>query len=239
MNEKRKLPTDDEIRERMSEFYNTKLKPNIPKPDPKPPVKVIEKLPPDEATLLYNLYKKPFTNRSDMRAFTGFSSHDAIERILDILECKGLVKQEEHRVSKKGRPAVYAVLTQKAYDSLGYKPPVGKGGFEHRLYANLIADFYLEKGMQAKIEAPLQKGSPKTTDVLVKADKRIISVQVVLSVDGLFANLEDLNLGADEVIIVTRGKGDQDKVIKMVSGDPSLTPLLDRITFRTIDEFFA
>jgi len=57
---------------------------------------------------------------------------------------------------------------------------------------------------------------------------------------NLLENLrEDLAAGADEVVVVTRDKPDMDRVTRTVSQDRSLDPLLDRILFKTIDEFFS
>jgi hypothetical protein len=136
---------------------------------------------------------------------------------------------------------MFAVLTGKAYAFLGEKPPAGKGGFEHRLSQDIIHRWLTEKGMKAKIEAPIKKGSPKTCDVLARSGEQgLKAYEVTLHFENLLENLrEDLAAGADEVVVVTRDKPDMDRATRMVSQDRSLDPLLDRILFKTIDEFFS
>jgi len=133
------------------------------------------------------------------------------------------------------------VLTGKAYAFLGEKPPAGKGGFEHRLYQDIIYRWLNENGVKAKIEAPIKKGSPRTCDVLARSTEQgIKAYEVTLHFDNLLENLrEDLAAGADEVVVVTRDQEALDKAIRMVSADQRLTPLLDRISFATMNDFFV
>lgn len=239
--------SDEEVEERMADFY-AGLEAKIRKAEsPGPigaidtfPAKSVELLPPAAAALLFSLARAPFTTTSEMTNFSGFKSPAQISKALDWLLDKGYVTREEHRVSRKGRPSVFHPLTEKSYDYLDEKKvPQTKGGFLHALFAHLVATWYRAKGLEARIEAPLKKGSPKTSDVLVRNEKgEWLSVQIVLNFAGLMSNLEDLSLGASEVVIVTKNKKDEEKALALVAKVQTLTPYLDRILFRTIDTFF-
>jgi hypothetical protein len=236
---RRELP-DEELKRRMADFYAA-IEKRIVRPEPKP-LQVSETVPPDATTLLFNLSKAPFTKVSDMTKFSAFASPESVSKTLTWLSDHGYVERQEHRTSKRGRKSVFAVLTEKAHDFLGEKPPVGKGSFEHRLFQNIIYKLVLnENGVTARIEAPIKKGSPKTCDVLVHSKERgVVAYEVTLHFDNLLDNIHgDLATGADEVVVVTRDQAATDKAIRMVSTDQSLTPRLDRISFATMNDFFV
>jgi hypothetical protein len=119
-------------------------------------------------TLLYTLSASPFTRVSDMTSFPGFSSPQKIGKILSWLKKNGFIERKEYQLSRTGRKAVFAVLTDKARKALNIsgKGSAGKGSFEHSLYQDVIAQFYRARGIDAKIEGRV-KGK-KAIDVLVK-----------------------------------------------------------------------
>lgn len=204
------------------------------------PLQVSETVPPDATTLLFNLSRAPFTKVSDMTKFSAFASPEAVAKARAWLSDHGYIELQEYRTSKRGRKSMFAALTAKAYSYLGEKPPAGKGGFEHRLYQDIIYRWLNEKEIRAKIEAPIKKGSPKTCDILARSGEQgLKAYEVTLHFETLLQNLhEDLTEGADEVVVVTRDDADMEKAIRMVSGDERLSPLLDRISFATMNDFF-
>jgi hypothetical protein len=234
----RKHLTDEEVEERMADFY-ADLDKRIDHVESPVSPQIIPIMPPDATTLLYNLAKEPFTRISDMTKFTGFKSPGDVNKALNWLQEKGFVIREEYRVSKKGRKSAFAVLTEKAYQYLGVEGRRGKGGFEHSLYQAMIVKRLQSEGIQARIEGKI-KGSKKSIDVLAQSNEQgPVAWEVALHLENLIKNIqENIAAGASEVVIVTRDQTDMDKAIKLVSQDPGLTPSLEHITFRTIAEFF-
>jgi predicted transcriptional regulator len=199
----------------------------------------IETVPPNAASLLFNLGKEPFTKVSDMTKFSGFKSPTEVSNALEWLLKHGFVETRSFRVSKRGRKGTFAALTNKSQRYLNIKGAPGKGDFEHKLYQFIIKDSCNKKGEEAKIEGKM-KGNQKSNDVLVRSrDGSYISYEVTLQFENLISNIQqDLAAGVSEVVIVTRDSKDMEKAVKKVASDPSLTHYVDRLTFRTIDEFF-
>jgi len=231
--------TDQELETAMGGFY-AEIAKRVVRSEQKP-LQVSETVPPDATTLLFNLSRAPFTKVSDMTKFSAFASPEGVARALTWLSDHGYVERQEYRIARRGRKSKFAVLTGKAYAFLGEKPPAGKGGFYHCFCQDIIYRWLTEKGIKAKIEAPIKKGSPKTCDVLARSGEQgLKAYEVTLHFDNLLDNIrEDIAVGADEVVVVTRDKPDMDRATRMVSQDRSLDPLLDRILFKTIDEFFS
>jgi len=231
--------TDQELEAAMGSFY-AEIAKRIVRPEQKP-LQVSETVAPDATTLLFNLSRAPFTKVSDMTKFSAFASPEGVAKALTWLSDHGYVERHEYRTSKRGRKSNYYPLTEKAYSFLGEKPPAGKGGFEHRLYQDIICRWLTENGVKAKIETPIKKGSPKTCDVLARSgDHGLKAYEVTLHFENLLQNLhEDLAAGADEVVVVTRDQETMEKAIRTVSADERLTPHLDRISFATMSDFFV
>jgi len=221
----------------MGSFY-AEIAKRVVRPEQKP-LQASETVPADATTLLFNLARAPFTKVSDMSNFSAFASPEGVSKALAWLSEHGYVERQEHRTSKRGRASAFYALTGKAYSFLGEKPPAGKGGFKHRLYQDIIYGWLNKNGVKAKIEAPIRKGSPKTCDILASSGEGLRAYEVTLHFETLLQNLhEDLAEGAGEVVVVTRDDSDMEKAIRMVSGDERLSPLLDRISFATMNDFF-
>ena len=230
--------TNEELDMRMAPFYR-ELKEAI-KPAARPAAAFsIESVPPVAATLLYFLGKNSFTKVSDMTAAPGFKSPEEVGKALAWLETHGFVVREKYRTSKVGRRSVFAIFTDKAYAYLGVKGPPGKGDTEHKLGQHLIYEKQRKAGEHAEIEGRI-KGHPKGIDVLIYSKEHgYRAFEVTLHFETLLTNIHrDIEAGASEVVIVTRDRKSLERAMTIVRNDQSLTVHLERITFRTIDEFF-
>jgi hypothetical protein len=239
--------TDDEVEERMSDFYH-ELESHIEKVEtatirtgsPTPQESNQDEIiPPAEATLLYYLSKEPFTNTSDLKNAPGFNSNDEVKRAINWLVDRGYVEQKKIKISSSGRYPVFSIITEKAFakfPTLKRRP--GKGSFEHGLYQHLIRTNLESQGMEAKVEGRM-KDSTKSIDVLAKDKRRSwIAFEVVLSFKNLLRNIhEDFASGVAEVVIVTRDKEDTERVVKIVAKDQALNSQLGKITFSEISAF--
>jgi len=203
----------------------------------KEPIGVVEAVPGYAASLLYFLGKEPFAKVSEMKNAAGFKSPAEITKAIGWLEKNGFVKRESYRVSKRGRKAVFAVLTLKASEYLGLKPIAGKGGFEHKLYQFLICGKLERDGLEAKIEG-FVPGSQKPIDVLV-CDGGFVGYEVTLHFENLGLNIaQDFAVGVCRVVVVTRGKSGMGRAIRMVDRDSALDQYRGRIVFCDISDFF-
>jgi hypothetical protein len=235
----KKQATDDEVQNRMSDFY-AELARDIKRPAPSRPLQAQTNIPPNSASLLYFLSKEPFTKVSAMTNAPGFKSPAEVGKALDWLEKSGFVNRERLRVSKRGRKSVFAVLTTKAFSYLKLKGLRGKGSFEHKLYQHLICNRLAKEGWEAKVEGRIT-GSQKAIDVLAISEKGgRIAYEITLHMDNLLSNIRlDLENGATEVIIITRDKSDMKKAKQIVEKSATTNNAGESIKFRTIDAYFA
>jgi hypothetical protein len=232
----KKVITDEVVQKRMAEFYadlNAKMK------DVKIPMFAHQQpqaIPPQAASLLYFLSNEPFTKISKMTNAPGFKSPAEVGKMLEWLEKAGLVRREQHRVSKRGRKSVFAVLTPKAYEYLGKKQIVGKGDFEHKLYQFLICRKLENDGLQTKIEGRIS-GFGKLIDVLARSkDGQYVAYEVTLHFENIISNIrQDLESGASKVFIVARDRESMQRAQKAVNANPEFG---DHVEFVTIDQFF-
>jgi DNA-binding MarR family transcriptional regulator len=227
--------TDEEVKSRMSDFY-ADLARNIKRPSPSQPLPAQANIPPNSASLLYFLSKHPFAKISAMTGASGFKSPAEVSKALEWLEKAGFVRREKHRVSKRGRKSVFAVLTPKAYEYLGKKQIVGKGDFEHKLYQFLICRKLENDGLQAKIEGRIS-GFGKLIDVLARSkDGQYVAYEVTLHFENIISNIrQDLESGASKVFIVAREREGMQRAQKAVNANPEFG---DHVEFVTIDQFF-
>jgi len=190
-------------------------------------------------TLLYNLSNAPFKRVSDMTSFPGFSSPQKIGKVLSWLQKNGFIERKEYQLSRTGRKAVFAVLTDKAWKALNIsgKGPAGKGSFEHSLYQDVIAEFYRARGVDAKIEGRV-KGSKKPIDVLVKDPAEgLVAFEVTLHFENLPRNvIADFEAGVDRVVIVTRA-GEGSRAAGILARYDEVNPYLERVSFMAIQDF--
>jgi len=236
--------SDKDVEQRMADFYSDLDKSIKPLPpleliSPTPAGPPEEKMPADAAALLFNISHEVYTTRSQMIKFPGFNSPSQVNKAIAWLQANGFIAEEEYRVTKRGKHSLFAVLTPKAHDFLDTPSNKrGKGSFQHSLYQHLIAKRLEADGLDVAIERRIP-GTDKYIDVLVTTQNGYMAYEVTLSLKNLSENVrKDLAAGASEVIIVTVDSPAQEKAIELVAKDPSLSAVLDRISFRTIDEFF-
>jgi hypothetical protein len=198
-----------------------------------------EAIPPNAASLLYFLGKEPFTRKSDMTKAPGFKSPADVNNALMWLEKNGFIGMESHKVSRRGRKSIFAVLTDKALRHLGIKPIPGKGAFEHKLYQHIICKKRKKDGLVAIIEGHI-KGFEKSIDVLVRLkDGRYIAYEITLHFDNLLSNIrQDFAAGVSQVLIVTKDKPAMEKAKKLVGENPLLAQNRAKVAFCTISDFF-
>jgi Helicase HerA, central domain len=231
--------TDMEIDERMAGFYD-ELRQTIKDESASKPSYEINSIPPAALSLLHYLSKEPFTKISDMTNAPGFKSNTEVAKALSWLEKDRLAIREMYKVSKRGRKAHFAVLTQKAYGQFGFKPIPGKGEFEHKLYQHLICQKLKKDGYDAKIEGRI-KNSSKSIDVLAETNNAgFIAYEVTLSFDNIIDNIQDdLSAGSSRVVIVARDKSDLRKAENKIKSNPSMTTVPDNLDFCTISDFYS
>jgi hypothetical protein len=235
----KKTVTDEEVEARMADFY-AELRDKM-KID-KEPIQIHHQpdtMPPNAVSLLYFLSKKPFTRISDMTNAPGFNSPADVYSAHSWLEKNGFVKQESHKVSRRGRKSIFAVLTPKAYKYLKIKGIPGKGEFEHKLYQHLICKKHKKDGLEAKIEGRI-KGFEKSIDVLARSKNgNYIAYEVTLHLENLLSNIrQNIAAGVSKIVIVTRDTPAMEKAAAMVNQDRSLIQNRARVTFCTISDFF-
>jgi hypothetical protein len=234
---KRQL-SDQDVEERMADFYR-ELEEGMKVTDTAVSIRATEAIPAQAVSLLFLLSKEPFTKISDMTKAAGFKSPVEVNKAISILEKHQYVRCESYRITKRGRKSVFAVLTEKAFSYPGVERRKGKGSFEHELYQHIVQKRLEAQGVEARTEGRI-KGSGKAIDLLAfYKDRGHVALEICLHLENVIHNiLEDFSAGANEVVIVTREQKDVEKVVRIVASDPTLPSYLDRITFRTIDEFF-
>jgi predicted transcriptional regulator len=228
---------DENVDQRMAPFY-AELRGKVRPTHPSGPMEIIAAMPLPAAALLYFLGNEPFSKISDMTKTSGLRSPAKVKKALDWLEAHGFLKCESYRISSKGRPPKYAVLSKKAYTYLDKMSPHGKGGFEHSLYQHVIANRLLDRGKDASVEGRI-KGSHKLIDVLAKEkDGSYVAYEVSLEFGNLISNIvQNLEAGARKVVIVTRNLGELETARGIVAKDNSLDQDRGRISFCTISDF--
>jgi hypothetical protein len=231
-----RVVSDEQVQARMAGFY-AELRAEMKLDKTPQPIRVMESVPAYAASLLYFLGKEPFVKIGGMKKAAGFKSPAEVGRALGWLEKNGFVQRESYRVSKRGRKAVFAVLTLKASEYLGLKPIAGKGRFEHKLYQHLIYGRLERDGFEPKIEGVVA-GSQKAIDVLVR-DEGFVAYEVTLHFENLGLNIaQDFAVGVCRVVVVTRDKLGMGRAIRMVERDSALDQYRGRIVFCDISDFF-
>lgn len=232
--------TDEELEKSQGEFWSDIKKNIIKANEPLSIESRPEEIPPKAVALLFNLSKTPFVKVSEMTTrFSGFNSTQEIVRGLTWLTKHGFIERQEFQLNARGRKSAFAVLTPEAHKFLNSKGPKGKGAsFGHALFQNMIHSFSKKQGEDSRIEGRM-KGSRKAIDVLTAdSNNRFTAYEITLHFDNMISNIwNDFNAGVDEIVIVTRDKNDQKRAIDIVSHQEELHPYLDRISFRTIQEF--
>jgi peptidyl-tRNA hydrolase len=234
----RKQVLDGDLKERMAGFYAAleqevePVKRYVPEPKG-------EILPGDALSLLYLLGREPFTKVSKMAEHSDLKSPAKVDKALKWLGDNLYVERKEIRMHRRGKPSSFAVLTRRAHALIGSKPPRGKGGFEHTLYQHMIAKKLKAQGMEAHVEFRME-GSTKSIDVLAKdKDGSPVAYEVSLELENLVKNIQDdLDAGAQKVVVVTKKREDIQKAKKKAEDEGSLAQVVMRVHFCAISDFY-
>ena len=128
------------------------------------------------------------------------------KKIIRHLDDRGLVRKVAGvKIGKgRGKSATFYDLLEEGFRVLKRpKNRQGKGGFEHRFYAEKISDYL--KNQSDIADAWIEKEvNGKSVDVLMKADNgTLVAYEVTLHKDNLMDNLvKDLQAGCDQVVFV-------------------------------------
>ena len=115
--------------------------------------------------------------------------------------------------------------------------PPGRGGFEHRLWQQIVHSWAVAKGYPAQIEFEV---SGKPVDLGVTWDEKRVAVEIVI--EGLDKELDnlakDLDRGWDQVVFCAVNQETLDSVKDLVLKTFGEEPIrLDRVRFRRLHEF--
>lgn len=128
-------------------------------------VKEKVELSPEEMAFTFDIYNRPFKNFTDR--ISGIFTNYKGSRLKEDLRNKGVIKEINIRLKKRGNADLFLELTNDWYSFTGVKKQdKGKGSFKHRLFQNIVAEYFLVKGKKVKKEAFV--GETKLTDILVE-----------------------------------------------------------------------
>ena len=231
------VPDDKKVEEEMADFYKKilpkKEEEDIVIQEPFEPKFSYSQAEIDGVIMLKHLAKHPFLNYGDLI------------RELKLTPAKGDTARawmvnsgftKIHSITlRPGKPGEYFELTEQAYSILGGKPPIGKGGFEHKCFCHSIKDFMEAQEFGVKLEG-MMEGSQKAFDVLAwKKGEGMFGYEVTLHFQNLIKNLqEDLRTTVKKVVVVCKNKDELEKakwIVKKELGE------LSRVDFKTIFEF--
>ena len=145
----------------------------------------------EEEEYLSHINKFPFRTEEQHKKGLGLSNYKS-NKISKSLVIKGYVVKKRFYTGKPGNQPVLQELTGKGKNylvSIGIRVPKGKGkgGIIHQKWAQVINEFWKEKGMEVFIE-PNENGA--NTDVLViDSDGKRTAIEIALSRDGQIKNI--------------------------------------------------
>ena len=231
------VPTDYEVETAMQSFYDE----IIPKEDIAINLNEFRSEQPEEqrssAAIDADIMIKHLTNAP-------FLSYGSLIKELHLTPSRGdqarayLIKSGLAKVHsivlRKGKPGEYFELQGSAYKKFGGKPPLGHGGYEHKLFCHTIKDYLDENGYDCTLEGMC--GSGKAIDVLAeKKGEGLFGYEVSLSLQTITSNLHhDLATTLKTVVVVCRNKDDLRKAMAIVRENSIPT---NRLEFKTIFDF--
>ena len=166
----------------------------------------------DGEAIIKHLMNSPFQSyRSLITAL--HLTHKRAGQAKNYLDKSGLAKIHSI-VLRKGKPGVYFELTEKTYEKYGGNPPVGKGGFAHKMFAGAIKEYVEANGYNTLIEGVIPE-TGKAIDVLAwKKGEGMIGYEVTLHFENLISNLmQDLATTLKTVVVVCRNKDELSKAM--------------------------
>jgi hypothetical protein len=230
--------TDEDVEMHMAAFYGQLQR------EVRMPTTIIDKTqastpPPAAMALIHYLSREPFTKFSDLIKAPGFTSQTEVKKAVTWLESQEFVNRMHCRVAKRGRKAVFTVLTQKALTKFGLKPIQGKGDFEHQLFQHLVWKKLRKEGLKARIEGRLE-GSNKSMDVLCWDEYgNAVAYEVTLHLKNLVDNIkQNFTAGISRVEVVCRDQMNLNKACEMVEARSREINNIDKVTFSLISDFF-
>lgn len=156
------------------------------------------------------------------------------EKIIKQMIKKGLIKENEIRTGRRGKPIILLELTDKAFEILNlnkkYNPK--EGSLEHRFWKEKVKEWALKEGHKAVIE---HNKYGKSVDIVVIEDEKETAIEIQLTERYLIENIrEDLKY-FDNVIITCHGNLIEEfkKIVKESISEEDL----EKIEFRHISEY--
>jgi hypothetical protein len=182
---------------------------NKPSPD-----RDANRLSPDEELLLRDVHTRPFvllTRRyNDLIARI---SKSAASRIKIKLAKLGYVEEIALKLGKRGGQPKLLKLMDAGCEYLKVENPyknMGKGGFEHIFWQNVIAQNYRSQGYKATIEDSVGR---KAADLAIEKEGVRIAIEVTLHIENVIQNVKrDLSIGYKQVWLACPDVDMADKV---------------------------
>jgi len=229
--------SDEEVLERMADFYDHILPPEQPVEEEKKPFRPdfdYSEIAINGLFLVLKLIDEPFLNFSSLIKASGLPRRK-VEDAARWLLYNGFVKPHSFSVGGTGKKGNYLEVLPEALELLGGKAPLGRGGFQHKCFCYKVADFFAHQGLNVSFEAPLE-GMRGAFDLLAgKNGFKWFGIEVTLSFKNLIDNVVDgLRSSVDELIIVCENKDSLERAKRMVLDNLGKA---NRLDFKTIGEF--
>jgi len=159
-----------------------------------------------EKDFMKHIARKPLLSMTQRYEEFGVSRSKG-DRIVDILERKGLVKRVEIITGERGGKPKLLELTEDGikfiHQKLGIKTNHLNKGIEHYFWQNQIKDlFYKNEGVKATFEAVIKN---TRIDVLLQINNEMVAVEIAMTPQYELENIKkDLSAGCKYVIVVLK-----------------------------------
>ncbi len=157
---------------------------------------------------------------------------------------RGYIHEHEIHLGKQGNAGKYFEPTDKAYKLLDelyveYKKPLGKGSFEHRLFQDILQNYFSQKGYRVKIEDSNEHNdSYILVDVSVEnSDGERTAYEIEFNVNQhIILNIENNEeAGYDRIVIVAK-KNQKNEISKFIEKNLK-QKYKDKVQIKSITEF--
>lgn len=192
--------------------------------------------------LLMSIVSNPFYCMTEHAVALGDWNTAVMNRIVGELNQAGFLDEPfASSLGRKGNPSRFLRISEKGARFIGIdyakcKQP-GKGGFEHRLFADRIKRYLLRKGQDAIIEF-CHNG--KSVDVCeLKPGGGLVAYEVELHPNSPhhLVNVEkDIRAGFEAVVVVAKTRQHEDRLTSAFNRQLS-AELLDRVKVLSIADF--
>ncbi len=188
---------------------------------------------------LKSVLQNPHFSTSEHAESIGMTSPWTMNHTVEELKNMGLLEIFAFSVGQRGSPPRFLKLTETGAQFIGADPRkariTGKGGFEHAILQHRIRQYLQAQGCSATVEFNL---NGKSVDLAqFEADGNIRVFEVELHATGhVVENINrDLDAGCREVVIVTRNKTEQKRIMALVNAE-LVSDRRDKVEFRTIEQ---